>query len=42
LYTWIWVLALLGAGHASLNADRPIVRYAGEASYPFSILRTRR
>jgi peptidoglycan/LPS O-acetylase OafA/YrhL len=35
---WIWVLALLGAGHAFLNADRRILRYAGEASYPFYIL----
>lgn len=36
--TWIWVLTLLGAAHAYLNADRPILRYAGEASYPFYIL----
>jgi peptidoglycan/LPS O-acetylase OafA/YrhL len=36
--TWIWVLALLGAGHAYLNADRPILRWAAEASYPFYIL----
>jgi peptidoglycan/LPS O-acetylase OafA/YrhL len=36
--TWVWVLALLGAGHAFLNADRSILRYTGEASYPFYIL----
>jgi glucans biosynthesis protein C len=36
--TWIWVLALLGAGRALLGAPVRGLRYAGEASFPFYVL----
>jgi Acyltransferase family. len=32
--TWVWVLALLGAGRALLNLDSPVLRYTSEASFP--------
>ena len=36
--TWIWVLALLGAGRALLSRPRRGLRYASEASFPFYVL----
>jgi glucans biosynthesis protein C len=36
--TWIWVLALLGAGRALLSAPVPGLRYASEASFPGYVL----
>jgi peptidoglycan/LPS O-acetylase OafA/YrhL len=36
--TWIWVLALLGAGKALLSSPRRGLRYASEASFPFYVL----
>jgi glucans biosynthesis protein C len=36
--TWIWVLALLGAGKALLSGPIRGLRYASEASYPFYVL----
>jgi peptidoglycan/LPS O-acetylase OafA/YrhL len=36
--TWIWVLALLGAGRALLGAPVRGLGYAGEASFPFYVL----
>jgi glucans biosynthesis protein C len=36
--TWIWVLALLGAGRALLSRPAPGLAYASEASFPFYVL----
>ena len=36
--TWIWVLALLGAGRALLSRPRRGLRHASEASFPFYVL----
>jgi glucans biosynthesis protein C len=36
--TWIWVLALVGAGRALLRAPLPGLGYASEASLPFYVL----
>ena len=36
--TWIWVLALLGAGRALLSRRLPGLAYASEASFPFYVL----
>jgi glucans biosynthesis protein C len=36
--TWIWVLALLGAGRALLSRPLPGLGYASEASFPFYVL----
>lgn len=36
--TWFWLVALLGYGHRWLNFSNGLLRYAGEASYPFYIL----
>jgi glucan biosynthesis protein C len=36
--TWLWVLALLGAGRALLSRPVPGLRYASEASFPFYVL----
>jgi glucan biosynthesis protein C len=36
--TWLWVLALLGAGRALLSRRLPGLAYAGEASFPFYVL----
>lgn len=36
--TWIWVLALLGAGKVLLGAPVRGLRYAGEASFPGYVL----
>jgi glucans biosynthesis protein C len=36
--TWIWVLALLGAGKSLLSVPRRGLRYASEASFPFYVL----
>jgi glucans biosynthesis protein C len=36
--TWIWVLALLGAGKALLGRPVRGLRYAAEASFPFYVL----
>lgn len=36
--TWFWIVALLGYGHRWLNFNNGLLRYAGEASYPYYIL----
>jgi peptidoglycan/LPS O-acetylase OafA/YrhL len=36
--TWVWVLALLGVGHAFLNRENRLLRYANPAAYPFYLL----
>ena len=36
--TWVWVLALLGLGHAFLNRENRVLRYANSAAYPFYLL----
>jgi glucan biosynthesis protein C len=36
--TWVCVLALLGAGHALLNRENKVLRYANEGAYPFYLL----
>jgi glucans biosynthesis protein C len=36
--TWLWVLALLGAGKALLGSPIRGLRYASEASFPFYVL----
>jgi glucan biosynthesis protein C len=36
--TWVCVLALLGAGHALLNRQNRVLRYANEGAYPFYLL----
>ena len=36
--TWLWVLALLGAGKALLGTPIRGLRYASEASFPFYVL----
>jgi peptidoglycan/LPS O-acetylase OafA/YrhL len=36
--TWVWVLALLGVGHALLNRPNRALRYANEGAYPFYLL----
>jgi glucans biosynthesis protein C len=36
--TWVWVLALLGAGKALLGRPVPGLGYASEASFPFYVL----
>jgi glucans biosynthesis protein C len=36
--TWVWVLALLGAGKALLSRPVAGLRYASEASFPFYVL----
>jgi len=36
--TWVWVLALLGLGHAFLNRESRVLRYANPAAYPFYLL----
>jgi membrane-bound acyltransferase YfiQ involved in biofilm formation len=38
LVGWYWVLALIGYGQRYLNVDKPILKYANEAVYPFYIL----
>jgi peptidoglycan/LPS O-acetylase OafA/YrhL len=35
---WIWVLALLAAGHALLDRENRVLRYANEGAYPFYLL----
>jgi glucans biosynthesis protein C len=35
---WVWVLALLGAGHALLDRGNRVLRYASEGAYPFYLL----
>ena len=35
---WCWIVAFMGLGHAYLNSNSPLLRYASEASYPFYIL----
>jgi peptidoglycan/LPS O-acetylase OafA/YrhL len=35
---WVWVLALLGVGHALLNRTNRLLRYANEGAYPFYLL----
>ncbi len=35
---WVWVLAILGAGHRWLNAPAPALAYCAEAAFPFYIL----
>jgi peptidoglycan/LPS O-acetylase OafA/YrhL len=35
---WIWVLTLLGAGHALLDHENRVLRYANEGAYPFYLL----
>jgi peptidoglycan/LPS O-acetylase OafA/YrhL len=35
---WVWVLALLGVGHAFLNRENRVLRYANTAAYPFYLL----
>jgi peptidoglycan/LPS O-acetylase OafA/YrhL len=35
---WVWVLALLGVGHAFLNRETRVLRYANSAAYPFYLL----
>ena len=35
---WVWVLALLGVGHALLNRENRVLRYANTAAYPFYLL----
>ncbi len=35
---WICVLAVLGAGHAFLNRENRVLRYANEGAYPFYLL----
>ncbi|HEY7754602.1 MAG TPA: acyltransferase [Actinomycetota bacterium] len=37
--TWVWVLAMLGVGKAFLaRSNGRVLRYSGEASYPFYLL----
>ena len=36
--SWVWVLAILGAGQRFLNFGSRTLRYLSEASYPFYIL----
>ncbi len=36
--TWVWVLALLGLGHAFLNRENRVLRYANTAAYPLYLL----
>ena len=38
LWSWSWVLAILGFGMKHLNFNRPILSYANEAVLPFYIL----
>ena len=38
LTAWCWVLAMLGFAHRLLNADSPVLRYLGEAAFPFYLL----
>jgi peptidoglycan/LPS O-acetylase OafA/YrhL len=38
LWSWCWVLAILGFGIKHLNFNRPILSYANEAVLPFYIL----
>ena len=38
LWSWCWVLAILGFGMKHLNFNRPILAYANEAVLPFYIL----
>ena len=38
LWSWSWVLAILGFGMKHLNLNRPILSYANEAVLPFYIL----
>jgi glucan biosynthesis protein C len=38
LSRWCWVVAILGFGHRYLNKGNRLLRYLGEASYPFYIL----
>jgi peptidoglycan/LPS O-acetylase OafA/YrhL len=35
---WVWVLGLLGVGHALLNREHRVLRYANQAAYPFYLL----
>lgn len=35
---WYWILALIGYGQRYLNVDKPILKHANEAVYPFYIL----
>jgi peptidoglycan/LPS O-acetylase OafA/YrhL len=35
---WVWVLALLGVGHAFLNRENRVLRYANTAAYPVYLL----
>ncbi|MBN2390204.1 MAG: acyltransferase family protein [Anaerolineae bacterium] len=35
---WCWIVAFVGLGHAYLNSNSSLLRYASEASYPFYIL----
>jgi peptidoglycan/LPS O-acetylase OafA/YrhL len=36
--TWVWVLALLGIGHAFLDRSNRVLKYANEGAYPFYLL----
>jgi len=38
LSSWSWILALLGFGRRHLNVNRPLLKYATEAVYPWYIL----
>jgi peptidoglycan/LPS O-acetylase OafA/YrhL len=38
LSRWCWVVAILGFGHRHLSKRNRLLRYLGEASYPFYIL----
>ncbi len=38
LWSWCWVLAILGFGMKHLNLNKPILSYANEAVLPFYIL----
>ena len=38
LWSWSWVLAILGFGTKHLNFNRPFLSYANEAVLPFYIL----
>jgi peptidoglycan/LPS O-acetylase OafA/YrhL len=35
---WVWVLALIGLGHAFLKRENRVLRYANTAAYPFYLL----
>ncbi len=35
---WVWVIAILGAGHRWLNSNSPALKYLSEAAFPFYIL----